>query len=92
MTDINSLSAPALRAAMRGGTDGWGLIGSSAEHIRYSEPLPKRRGRYRRCHCGCGGRVTNAGRANGMTLTTACALGIARWVKTGRVKPGGAHD
>lgn len=87
--DLNKLSRQALAAAMRGGTDGWGVVGSSSEHVRYSEPLPKRRGRYRNCWCGCGNRVTHAGRANGVTLTTACALGIARWVRTGRVKPAG---
>jgi hypothetical protein len=87
MVDLNKLSRPALAAAMRGGTDGWGWVGSSTEHVRYSEPLPPRPGRRRGCHCGCGNRVTHMGVANGVTLTTACALGIARWVKTGRVRP-----
>jgi hypothetical protein len=86
MADLNSLSRPALAAAMKGGTVGWGEVGSSREHVRYSEPLPKRLTR-RKCWCGCGNRRTHAGRANGMTLTTACELGIARWVKTGSVKP-----
>ena len=86
MTDLNNLSRPALAAAMRGGTACWGVVGSSREHVRYSEPLPKRPGRRRTCYCGCELRVTHAGRANGVTLTTACELGIARWVRTGRVK------
>jgi len=87
MTDLNKLSRPALAAAMQGGIAAWGVSGSASEHIRYSELLPKRPGRRRTCYCGCGNRITHAGRANGVTLTCACALGIARWVRTGRVKP-----
>lgn len=87
MTDLSKLSRKALAAAMRGGTDGWGQFGSSTEHVRYSEPLERRRGRRRRCWCGCGNRVTHRGMANGVALTCACELGIARWVKTGHVKP-----
>lgn len=87
MTDLNKLSPKALSAAMRGGTEGWGKIGSSERHFRYSEPLPKRRGRRKRCYCGCERPVTHAGRANGVTLTCACELGITRWVRTGQVKP-----
>lgn len=80
MVDLSKLSPPALRAAMQGGTAAWGEMGSSTENVRYIEPLPKRRGRRRKCHCGCGRLVTHAGRANGVTLTCACAMGIARWV------------
>lgn len=86
MTDLNKLSRNALSAAMRGGAAGWGTVGSSKEHIRYSEPLPKRRGRYRDCYCGCGNRQTHVGKANGVALTGACELGIARWVRTGSVR------
>jgi len=87
MTDLNNLSRPALAAAMKGGTAGWGQVGSSTDHVRYSEPLPKRPGRRKLCWCGCNGPRTHAGRANGVTLTTACQMGIARWVRTGSVKP-----
>jgi hypothetical protein len=87
MTDLNKLSRQALSAAMRGGTEGWGQYGSSADHVRYSEPLERRRGRRRQCWCGCGNRITHRGMANGVALTTACELGIARWVRTGQVKP-----
>ena len=86
MTDLNELSPKALAAAMKGGTAGWGTMGSATTNVRYSEPLPKRRGRRRRCYCGCERPVTHAGRANGVTLTCACELGIARWVKTGEVR------
>lgn len=87
MTDLNKLSAKALSAAMRGGTDLWGRHGSVSGHVRYSEQLEKRRGRRRTCHCGCGRPVTHRGMANGIALTSACELGIARWVKTGEVRP-----
>lgn len=86
MTDLNKLSRQALSAAMRGGTAGWGRVGSSVAHIRYSEPLEKRPGRRKKCWCGCGNARTHRGMANGVELTTACELGIARWVKTGSVK------
>lgn len=85
--DLNELSRQALSAAMRGGTSLWGECGSSAEHVRYSESLPRRPGRRRRCYCGCGNPVTHMGRANGVTLTCACELGIARWVLTGSARP-----
>lgn len=87
MTDLNKLSRQALAAAMKGGTEGWGVMGSADRNVRYSEPLPKRRGRRRRCYCGCEKPITHAGRANGVTLTCACELGIARWVRTGDAKP-----
>lgn len=87
MTDLNNLSRQALAAAMKGGTAGWGRMGSSTTNVRYSEPLPKRRGRRKNCHCGCGMRVTHACRANGVTLGQACELGAARWVRTGWTKP-----
>lgn len=83
MVNLNKLSRQALSAAMRGGTSGWGQVGSSVDHVRYSEPLERRRGRRRNCHCGCGGRITHRGMANGLALTCACELAIARWVRTG---------
>lgn len=87
MTDLNKLSKQALSAAMRGGTAGWGQMGSSVTNVRYSEPLPKRRGRRKDCHCGCGQRVTHGCMANGVALGQACEFGAARWVRTGRAKP-----
>jgi hypothetical protein len=86
VADLNSMSRQALAAAMKGGTDEWGRFGSSTRHVRYGEPLPKRRGRYRRCYCGCGKPSTHRGMANGLCLTSACEFGIARWVRTGSVK------
>lgn len=87
MIDLNKLSHQALSAAMRGGTSGWGQVGSSTDHVRYSEPLPKRRGRRKNCHCGCGKRVTHAGMANGLCLGQGCEMSMARWVRTGSVCP-----
>lgn len=71
---------------MRGGTEGWGEVGSSERNVRYGEPLPPRRGRRRRCYCGCEKPVTHAGMANGVALTNACELGVARWVRTGSAR------
>lgn len=86
MTDLNGLSKSALSAAMRGGTAGWGKAGSAQTHIRYSEKKPKRPGRRRTCYCGCNGPATHSGMANGLALTSACELGITRWVRTGSVR------
>lgn len=84
MVDLNKLAPAALKAAMTGGTSGWGEVGSAADHVRYAELIvPKSR---KKCWCGCDGKRTHRGMANGVCLTTACQLGIARWVKTGSVK------
>ena len=84
MVDMNKLSPAALKAAMQGGTDAWGQIGSATENVRYAEPIvPKSRKKY---WCGCDERRTHWGMANGVCLTTACHLGILRWVKTGSVR------
>lgn len=79
--DLNKLSKPALSAAMRGGTAAWGSWGSSAHHVRYSEPVDSKS--RRRCHCGCKRRATHRGMANGIALMSGCELSVARWVKTG---------
>jgi hypothetical protein len=84
MVDLSKLSRPALKAAMKGGTEDWGQHGSAAAHVRYSEPLPS--SSRRRCFCGCERRQTHRGMANGVCLTSACKLGIARWVRAGKVR------
>ena len=44
MVDMQKLSPAALKAAMQGGTDAWGQIGSATENVRYAEPIvPKSR-------------------------------------------------
>ena len=47
------------------------------EHNRYLEPYQSRR----RCHCGCKGKVTHRGMANGIGLMWGCELTVRRWVK-----------
>lgn len=80
MRDINKLTPAALSAAMRGGTDGWGLFGSATENIRYMETAIKSR---RKCPCGCGGRRTHSGMANGLCLMGGCEIYVRRWVRDG---------
>lgn len=77
--DLNDLLPAALRAAMQGGTSGWGEHGSAEGHVRYAHPVqPRSR---RRCQCGCGQRATKVGMANGVALMLGCELAVARWVK-----------
>ena len=83
--DWNKLLPAERSAAMRGGTDGWGQVGSSACNVRYA--LPVLSTSRRRCSCGCKQKATHRGMANGVCLTTACELAIRRWVKTGSLKP-----
>jgi len=77
MPDLSALSPAALSAAMRGGTDDWGRTGSASDHIRYMEPMNS----LRKCPCGCGGRATHLGMANGVGLISGCELRVRRWVK-----------
>lgn len=77
MTDLSKLSAPALKAAMTSGTDLWSKWGSLNEHSRYAEPVSSRC----RCHCGCKGRITYNGMANGVALMDGCELHVRRWVR-----------
>ncbi len=82
--DTSKLPPAARSAAMRGGTEGWGSVGDSSAHVRYTVPVdPKSR---RRCGCGCKRRATHMGMANGVGLVTACELAARRWVKTGETK------
>lgn len=82
MPNLNDLAPNELSAAMRGGTEAWGEIGSSERHVRYALPqLPKKR---RKCSCGCGQRAIHRGLANGMCLTDGCELRIRRWVRDGK--------
>lgn len=86
MADLNKMRPAELRAAMQGGTAGWGRMGSVTENVRYKVPLPKIKAR-RHCHCGCGGKATYACMANGVCLGRGCELSAQRWVKTGSTKP-----
>ncbi len=84
-TKINDLSPPALSAAMRGGTESWGSWGSTDHHILYAERITGP-GRRRNCHCGCKGRSTHRGMANGICLAMGCEFSIHRWVKRRRFR------
>ena len=84
MNELDKMTPQARSAAMRGGMDGWGEIGSVAG-VRYAEPVESKS--RRRCHCGCKRRATHKGMNNDVCLTTACELAIRRWIKTGRTKP-----
>lgn len=79
ITPLNKLPPAALKAAMQGGTAGWGQWGSAREHVRYMQPTePTSR---RRCSCGCKRRATHLGMANGVCLTSGCELSMQRWTK-----------
>ena len=83
--DMNKLQPKALAAAMKGGTAGWGQVSDARTMVRYAQPVrPTSR---RRCGCGCERRATHMGMANGLGMATGCELAIARWVKTGLLKP-----
>jgi hypothetical protein len=84
MAALNELPPAALRAAMRGGTEGWGTWGSAALHVRYAQALSGPMRNRRMCRCGCGRKRTHMGMANGIALMGGCELVVARWVATGR--------
>lgn len=50
---------------------------SAHHHPRYMQEFYTRR----KCRCGCEGRITHAGMANGIALYTGCELSVRRWVK-----------
>lgn len=79
MTDMKSLSANALSAAMRGGMETWGQQSNAFEHVRYCEPVSSLS--RRRCPC-CRKRATHRGMANGIALVAGCEFRMRRWVKS----------
>lgn len=81
MPDLAKLSPAALSAAMRGGTEDWGRAASIHEHIVYAEPLTSRSMRMRKCHCGCGKRMTHGLFANGIIMGGGCEFAIHRRVR-----------
>lgn len=54
----------------------WGRWGSATAHQRYVVLIPARWRNRRRCHCGCGGKCSHAGMANGVTLASGCELSM----------------
>lgn len=79
--DLNKLSKPALAAAMKGGTEGWGQQASIHDNVVYAEPAHPTM-RRRKCHCGCGKRVTHSLMANGLCMGGGCEFSISRKVKS----------
>lgn len=78
------MSPAEVRARLEGGA-GFGTYGSSQEHRRYTQLLPGRFRNRRKCHCGCGGKSSHMGMANGLGLTSGCELSMRRWVRDGPV-------
>lgn len=77
--DLNQLEPEALSAAMRGGTEAWGVLGSAMEHVRYAQVF---RGRGRKPNCGCCKRpATYLGMTNGVALMAGCEMRVRRWVR-----------
>lgn len=79
MTDLRKLSAPALKAAMTGGTTEWGERASINEHIGYVEPQDARGGHYRKCRCGCEGKAKFRAMFNGICMYEGCELSATRF-------------
>ncbi|MBC6444648.1 MAG: hypothetical protein GDA50_04340 [Alphaproteobacteria bacterium GM202ARS2] len=55
------------------------LRGSVDEHKLTVRAIPKRPGRRRKCHCGCGGGSTHIMQANGIAMASGCEF--AMWKK-----------
>jgi len=68
--------------AIAAGQEAWGAWGSATEHQRHMWRITGRGGRCR-CDCGCGGRATHSGGANGLALMGGCELSVRRWVRDG---------
>lgn len=75
---LNNLSPHALKAAILGGVEDWGKWGSMDRHLLYAEPQDARRGHYRKCRCGCGGKARFRLMANGVCMGEGCELSIRR--------------
>lgn len=79
--NLQKLSQPALSAAMRGGTEGWGEYGSINEHVLYAEPQNARHGHYLKCRCGCGKKAKWRLMANGLCMMEGCEFSVRRSAK-----------
>lgn len=62
---------------------GFGWSGNALTDPRYAELLPGRIRNRRRCSCGCGGKCSHAGMANGLAMTSGCELSMRRWARDG---------
>ena len=79
IVDLNQLELEALSAAMRGGTEAWGVHGSATDHVRYVQAY---RGRGRKPNCVCCKRpATHLGMTNGVALMGGCEMRVRRWIR-----------
>lgn len=63
-----------------------GRVASAATGCRTSTLMPPRYRSRSRCYCGCEGKATHTGRADGITLVNGCELSMQRWVRTGEYR------
>lgn len=81
---MNAESSAELRAKMTSPGE-WESYGNAAKHTRYVKRIIGRGGRSK-CGCGCGGRSTHIGMANGLGMTSGCEWSIRRWVRDPHVQ------
>lgn len=60
---------------------GWGAVANADEHPRYIQLIDGRERNRRRCDCGCGGKCTHVGCANGLGMTSGCEWSMRQWVR-----------
>ncbi|MCX4097780.1 hypothetical protein [Nocardia sp. alder85J] len=63
-----------------------GWRASAIRDHRYRYELPGWYRNRRRCHCGCGGKISHGGAANGLALTGGREMSMQRRVLTGKVR------
>ena len=54
------------------------VYSSENRHDRYIQKTPNKR---KKCQCGCNGRITHLGMAQGAVMMSGCELTVRRWVK-----------
>lgn len=60
---------------------GWGWSANAETDPRYIQLMPGQYRNRRRCDCGCGGKCSHAGMANGLAMTRGCEWSMRRWVR-----------
>jgi hypothetical protein len=50
---------------------------------RLSRSMKKRPNKRSKCYCGCSGRSTHMGLADGAGMMSGCELSVRRWVRDG---------
>lgn len=80
----------AARKARMASKGGWQMSGSVATDPRHTELLPSNTRNRSRCHCGCGGKCSHGGFANGLIMASGCEWSMRVWVRDGYRVSGGA--